>query len=167
VLRTALSVTIACTLASAATAHGLSPAQPAPVNARPGHGVALCPGPTGLQPFTAATRAAARRAAAGYGRVSLAADLHNADRAWWPHVRTLWRATAAHRSRNVVLGSQPARSSGFSVFLRPACGPRTVARSLLVTVGPSQAGPGPHCNACNAHLFYVSRAGRPLLWYVY
>jgi len=37
----------------------------------------------------------------------------------------------------------------------------------MVTVGPSQAGSGPHCDACNAHFFYLERRGRPMLWFIY
>lgn len=157
------------TLATAATldARALDPTQPAPVKARPGHGVALCPSPAGLQGFAVETKMRATRAAASYGRKSLATDLRNADRAWWSHIRTLWRSSATARAHDVVLGSEPAATSGFSVFLRPACGASTVSHSLMVTVGPSQSGSGPHCDACNVHLFYVSRDKRPLLWFVY
>lgn len=107
------------------------------------------------------------RSAAVYGRTSLAVDLHNADRSWWSHVRALWSGPPTARAHDVVLGSAPATKSGFAVFLRPACGAETVAHSLMVTVGPRQTPSGPHCDACNVHLFYVSRFGRPLLWYVY
>jgi hypothetical protein len=37
----------------------------------------------------------------------------------------------------------------------------------MVTVGPSQTGSGHHCDACNAHFFYVARGGRPLLWFIF
>ena len=55
---------------------------PAPVAAGPGHALTLCPSPSGLEPFTAAEVAGARREAAAYGRRSLQTDLVNADRAW-------------------------------------------------------------------------------------
>lgn len=152
---------------AAANATNLDATQPPPVKAKPGHGVALCPNPRGLGAFGSAPTRLASQVAALYDRRSLATDLRNTDRAWWPHVRTLWNSSGASRAKTVVLGSQSAASSGFAIFLRPACGTATVSRSLMVTVGPSQSGPGPHCNACNSHLFYVNRGGRPLLWFVY
>ncbi|HZP74420.1 MAG TPA: hypothetical protein VFA97_13695 [Gaiellaceae bacterium] len=160
--RVLLAITFALVLAPAGLA-----TQPAPVKASPGHGVELCPSPLGLQAFTATTRKLAVRAAATYGREDLASDLRNSDRSWWPHVRRLWSSSPTARAKDVVLGSEPAATSGFQVFLRPACGATTVERSLMVTVGPSQSGAGPHCDACNVHLFYVTRAARPLLWFVY
>lgn len=153
---------------SAVGAKPLTALAPSPVRARPGHAVALCPNPSGLEAFAPSARQRAAREAGAYGRRSLAADLANTDRAWWPHVRALWNTqTARKQSNDVVLGSEPATRSGFAVFLRPACGAATLRRTLMVTLGPSQAGPGPHCDACNAHLFYVERRGRPLLWFIY
>jgi len=141
---------------------------PSPVQARPGHGVELCPNPNGLQVFTSVVRQRAVLAASAYGRRSLAVDLANTDRAWWQHVRALWKTrTAQKHSTDVVVGSEPAALSGFAVFLRPACGAATLDRTLMVTVGPSQAGSGPHCDACNAHFFYLERRGRPMLWFIY
>jgi hypothetical protein len=153
---------------SAAGAKHLDALHPSPVKARLGHAVTLCPNPSGLQLFTSVGLQRATGEADAYGRRSLAADLANADRAWWPHVRALWKTrTARKHSTDVVVGSEPAARSGFAVFLRPACGAATLKRTLMVTVGPSQAGPGPHCDACNAHFFYVERRDRPLLWFIY
>lgn len=163
----ALVVIVALVATTGAGATTVDASHPAPVQAKPGHAVALCPNPAGLRPFGLSATRLALEAAALYDRRSMATDLRNADRAWWPRVRAVWRSSGASRSTSVVLGSQPARSSGFHVFLRPACGTATVSRSLMVTVGPSQAGPGPHCDACNSHLFYVNRRGQPLLWFVY
>jgi hypothetical protein len=141
---------------------------PSPVRARQGHGVALCPNPNGLQVFTPAAQQHAAQQADAYGRRSLAEDLANTDKAWWPHVRALWKMhTARKQTTDVVVGDEPATRSGFAVFLRPACGAATLRRTLMVTVGPSQAGPGPHCDACNAHFFYIDRQGRSLLWFIY
>lgn len=141
---------------------------PLPVKAARGHAVALCPNPTGLQGFTSVVRERAGREAGAYGRRSLAADLTNSDRAWWPQVQALWKTPSARKDiSDVVVGSETAARSGFAVFLRPACGPATLKRTLMVTVGPSQTGPGSHCDACNTHLFYVNRGGRPLLWFIY
>lgn len=153
---------------SAVGAKHLDALHPSPVKATPGHAVALCPNPSGLQVFTAVALQRAAREADAYGRRSLAADLANTDRAWWPHVHALWKTgTARKHSTDVVVGSEPATRSGFAVFLRPACGAGTLKRTLMVTVGPSQTGSGPHCDACNAHLFYVERRGQPLLWFIY
>jgi len=152
---------------AAANAMNLDATHPSPVKAKPGHAVALCPNLTGLGAFSAASTRLASQMAGIYDRRSLATDLRNTDRAWWPRVRALWRSSGASRSGAVVLGSQSAATSGFAVFLRPACDTATVSRSLMVTVGPNRFGPGPHCNACNSHFFYVSRGGRPLLWFIY
>jgi hypothetical protein len=166
----ATAVVLATALASAAAvgAKHLDALHPSPVKARPGHAVALCPNPTGLQSFTSVELQRAAHEADAYGRRSLAADLANSDRAWWPRVRALWKtATVRKHNTDAVVGSEPAARSGFAVFLRPACGAAILRRTLMVTVGPSQAGSGPHCDACNAHFFYVERTGRPLLWFIY
>jgi hypothetical protein len=149
-----------------------APTYPAPVAAASGHGLALCPNPQGLQPFTSSTVKLARQAAARYDRKSLETDLSNADRAWWLEVRRMWRSGHPGKGffnygRLVVLGAEPAAQSGFQVFMRPACGVTTLKRSLMVTIGPSRAGPGPHCDACDSHLFFVNRRGRPLIYYLY
>ena len=165
---TAFVLVAAVVFVSAVGAKQLDALHPSPVKARPGHAVALCPNPSGLQVFTSVALQRAAREADAYGRRSLAVDLAKTDRAWWPHVRALWKTQAARkRSTDVVLGSEPATRSGFAVFLRPACGAATLKRTLMVTVGPSQTGSGAHCNACNAHLFYVERRDRPLLWFIY
>jgi hypothetical protein len=142
---------------------------PVPVAAVPGHAVGLCPSHRGLAAFTTQATKLGVQQAQSYARSNLETDLRNADRAWWPEVRRNWRTgrPASASSRLVALGSEPAAQSGYAVFLRPACGTSTLKRSLMVTIGPSQAGPGPHCNACNVHLFFIDRRGRPLVWFVY
>jgi hypothetical protein len=163
-----LVVVIVLVSASAVCAMQSDALHPFPVKGTPGHAVELCPNPSGLQVFNSVALQRAAREADAYGRRSLDADLANTDRAWWPHVRELWKThTARKHDTDVVVGSEPAMRSGFAVFLRPACGAATLKRTLMVTVGPSQVGPGPHCDACNAHFFYVERTGRPLLWFVY
>lgn len=165
---TAFVLVAALVSVSAVGAKHLDALHPSPVKAKPGHAVALCPNPSGLQVFTSAALQRAAREADAYERRSLAVDLANADRAWWPHVHALWKTeTTRKHSTDVALGSEPATRSGFAIFLRPACGAATLKRTLMVTVGPSQTGSGPHCNACNAHLFYVERRDRPLLWFIY
>ena len=164
----AIALATALVSVTAVGAKHLDALHPSPVEPRPGHAVALCPNPSGLEVFTSVALQRAAREADAYGRRSLAADLANTDRAWWPHVHALWKTQTARKHKaDVVVGSEPATRSGFAVFLRPACGAATLRQTLMVTVGPSQAGPGPHCDACNAHLFYVARRGRPLLWFVY
>ena len=164
----AFLVVVGLVAATAVGAKQIDALHPSPVRASPGHAVELCPNPSGLEVFTSVLRQRAALVAGAYGRRSLAVDLANTDRAWWQHVHELWKnRTARKHSADVVVGSEPAALSGFAVFMRPACGAATVARTLMVTVGPSQAGSGPHCDACNAHLFYIARRGRPMLWFVY
>jgi hypothetical protein len=160
-------------IASAAAAYGSSvfPASvyPPPVAAVLGHALALCPNPDGLKAFTSKATTLALQAAASYDRRNVETDLRNSDRAWWPQVRRIWRTGRPGKGvvNRVVLGSERAAKSGFAVFLRPACGTPNLMRSLIVTVGPTQAGQRPHCSACNAHLFFIDRRGRPLIYFLY
>jgi hypothetical protein len=142
---------------------------PSAVAAVPGHALALCPNLQGLEPFTSTTLSLARRAAWSYGRNSLDTDLRNSDRAWWPEVRRMWGTgrPGTGFAGHVVLGFEPTARSGFAVFAGPACGTATLKRSLMVTIGPSQVRPGPHCSACNSHLFFINRHGRPLIYFLY
>ena len=140
---------------------------PPAVPAAAGHALTLCPSATGLQPFSSQAVKLARREAAAYGRRSLQVDLRDSDKAWWSQVRRLWKGRASLDGGDVVIGSEPAGSSGFAVFLTPACGARVVDRSLLVAIGPGRSGPGPHCDACNDQLFFVDRDGRPLIYFLY
>jgi len=142
---------------------------PAPVAAAPHHAVTLCPNPVGLQPFDDATIALALKAALAYHHTSLTTDLRASDRSWWPNVRAMWASTKRRTGplSVTVVGSEPAATSSFAVFMRPACGAATLGQSLMVTVGPTQSSPGPHCAACSSPLFFVDRHGRPLLYYVY
>jgi hypothetical protein len=154
--------------ASAAVAVDQFPASiyPQPVAATPNHGLAFCPNPSGLESFSTKARKAAIQAAKAYDRASLATDLRNSDRAWWPNVRKMWASghPGAGAKNRVVLGS--GTSDGFSVFMRPACGASTLAKSLMVTVGPPQSPPNA-CNACRSSLFFVDRGGRALIYYLY
>ena len=160
-------------VAISATARGSNgfPASiyPPPVAAVPDHALALCPNHQGLKPFTSDATKLALQAAASYDRRNLETDLHNSDRAWWPDVRRIWRTghPGSGLSNSVVLGLEPTVHSGFARFISPACGTLTLNRSLTVTIGPSQAGPGPHCNACNSHVFFIDRRGRPLIYFLY
>lgn len=166
----AVSVAVAATAATASASSGF-PASiyPPAVAAVPGHALALCPSRRGLEPFGPTATTLALQAAGSYDRRNLETDLRNSDRAWWPDVRQMWHTghPEGGLSNSVVLGSEPTARSGFAVFMGPACGAFTLNRSLMVTVGPSHAGPGPHCAACNSHLFFVDRRGRPLIYFLY
>ena len=165
-----LPVSVFVTSGIAGASGGFPPSiYPSPVVAAPGHALALCPNPQGLEPFTSAAARLARRAAASYDRQNLETDLRNSDRAWWPQVRRMWRRgrPVTGLTNHVVLGSEPTAQSGFAVFMSPACGTTTLKKSLMVTIGPSQAGSGPHCSACNSHLFFINRRGRPLIYFLY
>lgn len=102
-----------------------------------------------------------------YGRKNLLADLTASDRAWWPQVRKLWRSGRPKVGKRVDLGSQTAASSGYARIISSACGRALLQISLMVTVGPSQKRPGPHCSACNSQLFMIDRRGHVLIYFVY
>jgi hypothetical protein len=163
----ALTLLVVTGVALAAVSVDQFPASvyPQPVTATPDHALALCPNPSGLQAFDSKATQIALEAAQAYDRASLATDLRNSDRAWWSNVRKLWSSghPGAGVEQRVVLGSEPAAKSGFAVFMAPACGATTLAKSLLVTIGPPQS----PCDACRSHLFFVDRAGRPLIYYLY
>jgi hypothetical protein len=157
--------------AAAAVAGGASfPASlyPPPIRATPGHAASLCPNPSGLEGFTVKATKLALRAAATYDQKTLDTDLRNSDRAWWPQVRHMW--SSGHPRKGFVfhaLGSEPTVKSGYSVFMGPACGASTLSKSLMVTIGPRQPSRGPHCVACNSHLFFIDRRGQPLIYYLH
>jgi hypothetical protein len=167
-----LSVTVLVTGAAAIVggAESFPPSlYPPPVPAAPGHGLGLCPNPSGLETFTVRTARLALRVAATYDHKSLDTDLRNSDRAWWPQVRRMW--ASGHPGKGVafrvVLGAEPTAKSAYAVFMGPACGASTLAKSLMVSVGPRQPVRGPHCVACNSQLFFVDRQGRALIYYLY
>jgi hypothetical protein len=65
---------------------------PPPVKARAGGALTACPNPAGLERFNSRSTKLAVRIAGTYERISLAEDLRNSDRAWWPEVRHTWRS---------------------------------------------------------------------------
>jgi hypothetical protein len=143
------------------------------VAATPDHGLTFCPNPSGLELFSAKARTGAIQAAEAYDRASLALDLHNTDRVWWPNVRKMWASGTAGNGFTLngtdmqfVLGSAPVETNGYAVFMGPACGASTLAKSIMVGIGPSPSS-GNVCNACRTSLFFVDRRGRPLLSYIY
>jgi hypothetical protein len=165
-----LSIGLVAT-AAAARRSGEFPAllYPPPVAAVPDHALALCPNHRGLEPFTSNAMKLALRMAARYDRRNLETDLHNSDRAWWPDVRRMWRTRrpGSDIRNGIVLGSEPTARIGFDVFMGPACATTTLKKSFTVTIGPNQTGAGMHRNACNSHLFFIDRRGRPLIYFLY
>jgi hypothetical protein len=138
---------------------------PAPVASR-GGALSACPNPAGLERFDRTTTKLAVRIAAGYDRTSLAADLRDSDPAWWPQVRQMWRSgrPALGVDSQVVEGWQPGPKIAFAVIVRFACGPKLLAQSLTVGIGPRYR----HgCDACVSSLFFVDRRGRALIYYLY
>jgi hypothetical protein len=153
-------------VASAAPAHQFpGSVYPPPVASR-GGALAACPNAAGLERFDPATTKLAVRIAGGYDRTSLAVDLGNSDRAWWPEVRQMWRSGESGQGvdSQVVEGSQPGPHIAFAVIVRYACGSKLLAKSLTVGIGPRYR----HgCDACVSSLFFVDRRGRALIYYLY
>ena len=138
---------------------------PPPVASR-GGALGACPNPAGLERFDPAATKLAVRIAGGYDHTSLAVDLRNSDRAWWPQVRRMWRSGKPGQGvdSQVVEGSQPGPNIAFAVIVRYACGSTLLAKSLTVGIGPRYR----HgCDACVSSLFFVDRRGRALIYYLY
>jgi hypothetical protein len=155
----------------AATATGSSKSPPAGYPAPvASHGGALtaCPNPAGLEPFDTKTASLAVRIASSYDRTSLANDLRQSDRSWWPQVREMWRSPKSANGvvSQAVYRSGPAEKSAYSVIVRFSCGANLIAESLTVGMGPHQTR-SMHCSACVSTLFFVNRRGRPLIYYLY
>jgi hypothetical protein len=130
------------------------------------HGGALdaCPNPAGLERFTVTTRQRAVQIAGNYDRIGLAVDLRNSDRAWWPHVRELWRSgkPAKGAANQVVDGSSLGSDIAYSGVVRFSCGSSLVAKSLTVYLAPPQR----HgCNACVSSVFFIDRRGHALIYW--
>jgi hypothetical protein len=66
-----------------------------------------------------------------------------------------------------VLSVAPAARSAYRAVVSRSCSTRLVAHSVDVVTGPSQAGSGPHCNACDVTVFMINRSGHPLIYLVY
>ncbi len=142
---------------------------PPPVKARAGGALAACPNPAGLERFNGTTTKLAVRIASSYGRISLAHDLRNSDRAWWSQVRHMWHSgkPSEEALHQVVYGSgEPLSKSPYAVIVRYSCGQSLVASSLTVRIGPRQTHP-PYCEACISSMFFVDRRGRALIYYLY
>jgi hypothetical protein len=160
-----IAATAGASVASGAAASGGFPRSvyPPPVHSR--GAVSPCPNLEGLDLFTPSVTTAAVESASRYDRASEAVDLRAADRAWWPHVRTIWRTGRPGKGveSQVVDGSEPLDRSGYAVIVRFSCGQSLVSRSLQATIGPRHM----RCSACRSQLFFVDRRGHALLYYVY
>jgi hypothetical protein len=131
-----------------------------------GGALAACPSPAGAERFTAAARTAAITIASRYDRVGEATDVRNADRAWWPNVRHMWRSGGPGRgvSYQVVSGARIGPELAYSTVIAYSCGRRLASDSLSVYLGPRQR----HgCDACVSSLFFIDRRGHPLIYYLY
>jgi hypothetical protein len=160
----ALSIAAACAgVATAAAARGFpSTTYPPPVHSR-GGALTACPNPTGLEAVSHATVAAAVASAGRYDHTSRPLDLRASDRAWWSQVRSMWRTGRPQLANQVVEGSEPLSGTDYAAIVRFSCGSSLVSKSLLVVVGP----PHQRCDACRSKLFFVSRRGHALLYYIY
>jgi hypothetical protein len=139
---------------------------PPPVHARAGGALAACPNPAGLERFSATSRSLAVQIAAGFGRTGLAADLRHSDRAWWHAVRHNWRTGRPARgmTSDAVRGSKLGAHMFQSDVARYSCGPRLVADSLDVVVGPRHLRGS---NDVTTNVVFVNRHGRPLVYWVH
>lgn len=139
-----------------------------PVPASGQGSLSSCPNPEGLEAFTTATVSAAVNEARQYDVVDKATDRLNSDPSWWPAVDQDWSSGRPGQGlvNETVVGSSPASQSPYAMIVVASCGQPLVQRSLSVQVGPAQSGPN-QCEACKSTLFFIVRAGRPLLYYVY
>jgi hypothetical protein len=154
----------AASVAAAAASQFPASIYPAPVNSR-GGGLDACPNPSGLVSFTAATTKRAVQIASSYDRISLAVDLRNSDRAWWPQVRALWRPGKPEQgaANQVVDGSSLGSKIAYRGVVRHSCGSALVTKSLTVYLAPRQR----HgCDACVASVFVIDRRGRALIYWL-
>ena len=140
--------------------------------ALPSRGGALgaCPSPSGLRRPDALVEAQARVAAILYGRVSLATDIANSDRAWRPQVRAMWSYDSGKplaAETRVVRSETPAGASGYRIIVRRSCGAPLIRRSIVVTVAPATPVGQSPCEACAEHVFFLDRRGRALIYFVY
>ena len=155
-------------VAAAAAVRPVSVHPPA-LKARVGGALAACPSQAGLERFNSSTAKLAVRIASSYNRISLAHDLRNSDRAWWPQVRDMWKSgkPSEEALHHVVYGSgEPLSKNSYTEIVRFACGQALAAKSLIVGIGPRQDHP-PYCAACISSMFFLDRRGRALIYYLY
>jgi len=159
-----LWLVVAVSVAAAAASQFPRSIYPGPLKSH-GGGLDACPNPSGLESFTATTGKRAVQIAGSYDRISLAVDLRNSDRAWWPKVRALWRAGTPARgpANQVVDGSSLGSRIAYPGVVRYSCGSALVAKSLTVYLAPRQR----HgCDACVASVFFIDRRGRALIYWL-
>jgi len=142
---------------------------PASVRGRPG-AVARCPAPTHLRPADRLRPRQAISLVRHLHTISLADDLQNADRAYWPSLRSGWRhqrtPVDAYDGR-ILLAGKLARLQGFGVpstlkgWVRTSCGHAVARASFVVVTGPRRS------PALQVASVMVNRAGHPLVYFVY
>ena len=141
---------------------------PASVPGRPG-AVARCPAPTHLRPAADVHADAAVRLARRFHTQSLEADLHRADRAYWPSLLAAWRQDPQPYQPGgpVLLAGRLPQLHGLGVpsalkgWVRTSCGAAVARASFIVVTGPRR---GP---ALQGAWVMVNRLGKPLLYFVY
>jgi hypothetical protein len=130
-----------------------------------GGALAACPNPAGLAPFGRRSKDSALRAASRYGRVSLAVDLRDSDRAWWPRLRELWRSDnpSAGAPGEVAGGLSAGPRTAYAAVVGFSCGSALVRKSIAVYLAPRQRH---NCDACVSSLYFIDRRGRALIYWV-
>jgi hypothetical protein len=154
--------------ATGASATSRGDVYPPPVKSR-GGALSHCPSTSGLEKFDAPSEGTARADSLRYGRVSLAVDLGDSDRAWRPTVRMMWKLPTHTQPVTAVTVRRvtSASHSGYRVIVRRSCDEALVNRSLTVTVGPRPTPGAPECEACAETVFLLDRYGRALIYYVH
>lgn len=116
-----------------------------------------CPSSEGLEPFNAATTAAAAAIAKEFNS-SFSSDLEYSDRAWWQGDFELLETDNVGGEHTVLL-SQPAAKDSLSATVIAACGDQVVNDSLVVDIGQSAYGDEV------SHLYFLDRRGRALVYF--
>jgi sugar lactone lactonase YvrE len=133
---------------------------PAPVVAS-GSDLTSCPSPEGLQSFSPAAVAGAKRVAAQFNAYtsSFWGDLHSSDRSWWQSVFGEWTGGAYNNDTHTVESEGPATADTFAPVVAAACGQALVRDSEVVVEGPSAY------SFQVTHLFMLDRDGHPLVYF--
>jgi hypothetical protein len=136
---------------------------------RPG-AVARCPAAAQVQPAEQLHADAAVALVRRLHTRSLSADLHHADRAYWPSLLAGWRHNAKpsppYRGR-ILLAGPLALLHGLGVpseltgWVRTSCGRAVADASFVVVTGPRRS------PALQVASVIVNRGGRPLLYFAY
>jgi hypothetical protein len=152
-------------VASAAAGRFPPAVYPSPVPSAAGGALAACPNPAGLERFDLQAKHSVLRAATTYGRVSLAVDMRNSDRAWWPRLREMWRSDhpAAGATSEVAGGLSPGPKTAYAVVVRFSCGSTLVRKSIAVYLAPRERH---NCDACVSSVYFIDRRGHALIYWV-